>query len=466
MLDKLWIRLLVAFVLVLFVAVGTASLYANHVTTGEFQDYVSENAARLNQRVQRIVERTYREQGWQGVAPYVQRVAEASNLQIVIVDQQGTVVIDTGGRLSGDALAPSSKTKPVPSLPIADSAGAPIGTIYFGSNDQARAEAFLADMNHALMLGAALGALVAFGLSLLLARRIVDPIERLTAVVQKMEQGDLGQRVENIHSGEVAKLSHAFNAMVEGLERGQRLRRNMVADVAHELRTPLHNVLGYLELLRDGVSQPTGEMIATIYEEASLLKRLVDDLQQLALAESGQLELVRREVSPSSLLQQAAAMVRPELNEKNIEMVVEATPGLPDITVDEGRIRQVLRNLVSNAIASTPRGGRITLSANRVDVPEKAVVMAVEDTGPGIAAEDLPYVFERFYRADKSRTRATGGAGLGLTIAKQLVEAHGGAISAESEPGRGACFRFVLPVQSPLRDPGQSVHGHSPDPVA
>lgn len=288
--------------------------------------------------------------------------------------------------------------------------------------------------------------MLAFLLSLLLARRIVVPIERLMSVVQKMQQGNLSQRIDKPSGTEVGKLAEAFNVMADRLERGQTLRRNMVADVAHELRTPLHDILGYLEMLHDGIVQPTPEIVADIHEEASQLKRLVDDLQQLAVVESSQLLLERRPVSIAALLRQTAAIARPRLDEKNVAVAILASPDLPDVEVDEGRISQVLRNLVNNAITFTPRGGRITLSAERVRESESYIEVSVKDTGIGIPSDDLPLIFERFYRADKSRSRSTGGAGLGLTIVRQLVEAHGGNISVESKAGAGACFRFTLPL--------------------
>ncbi|MBI2908557.1 MAG: HAMP domain-containing protein [Chloroflexi bacterium] len=446
MLGRLWVRLLLIIAVVLGIAVVTIAVVVNLATTSEFRDYESEGAELMNRRLSRIAGRIHPEQGWPGVATSVQRQAEAADLQIVIVDQQGLVVVDTDKVLAvGSSLSRTARIRTAPSLAIADLNGATIGTIYVRPKDQDRAEAFLAGVNRALAFGGGLGVLMAFVVSLLLARRIVIPIERLISAVQKMQEGDLSQRVPKA-GGEVAKLSEAFNTMAVRLDMAQRLRRNMVADIAHELRTPLHNVLGYLEMLRDGVTEPTPGAIAGIHEEASILKRLVDDLQQLAMVESGQFQLSRRPASAVALLRQAAAIVDPEVSAKGVQVVVEADPDLPNVFVDEARIGQVLRNLLSNAISFTPGGGRITLSAKRLGGPEKAVEIAVEDTGPGIDPADLPYIFERFYRADASRTRTSGGAGLGLTIAKELVEAHGGTIRVDSDPGKGASFRLTLPI--------------------
>ncbi len=445
--DRLWVRLLIGFAVVLGVAVGTAAVFANRTTSTEFQNYVNKVTAAYNSRVGHQVGHIYIEQGWKGVGPYVQELAQASNLQILVTDLHGKVLVDTNGKLVGSTITPtSSALRDATSSPIIVPGEVSIGTIYFKPLDQGLGKTFLAEMDQGLVLGAGIGVLVALVLSLLLARLIVGPIERQIAVARKMERGDLSQRVDNPGSGEVAELARALNSMAEGLEKGQQLRQNMVADVAHELRTPLHNVLGYLEMLRDGLAEPTPEALTSVYDEASTLKRLVDDLQQLALAESGQLRLEREVVSPATLLKQAAVAGAPGAAEKGIDVVVEVPDDLPEVTVDVGRINQVLRNLVSNAVLYSPRGGRITLSAHLVDKPHQAVEIAVADTGPGIARDDLPYVFERFYRSDRSRTRATGGAGLGLTIAKELVEAHGGTLRAESEPGYGARFCFTLPV--------------------
>ena len=444
--DRLWVRLLLAFAVVLGVAVGTAAIFANRATSSEFEGYVNKVTAAYNSRVGHMVGRIYRDGGWEAVTPYVQGLAEASNLQIVIADPQGKVLVDSAGKLVGSSVA-SSRLKDATSSPVIGPDNVTIGTVYFKPLDQGLGQNFLVEMDQALVWGAGIGVLVAFALSLLLARLIVGPIERQIAVARKMERGDLSQRIDKPGSGEVAEMARAFNSMAEGLERGQQLRQNMVADIAHELRTPLHNVLGNLEMLRDGVTEPTPETLTSVYDEASTLKRLVEDLQQLALADSGQLRLVREPASPALLLRQAAvALAGPEAAAKGIEMVVDAPDDLPEVVVDEGRISQVLRNLVSNAVAFSPVGGRITLAARYVGAPFRAVEITVTDEGPGIAAGDLPYVFERFYRSDRSRARATGGAGLGLTIAKGLVEAHGGTIRAESEPGRGARFRFTLPA--------------------
>jgi signal transduction histidine kinase len=260
-----------------------------------------------------------------------------------------------------------------------------------------------------------------------------------------MEKGDLTGRISLRSGDEIGQLATAFNAMADGLTRLEQLRRNMVGDVAHELRTPLTNIRGYLEAARDGLVTPDMALVDNLYEEVMLLNRLVDDLQDLALAEAGQLPLERRPVEVSEVARMATEAIRPQVEARGLELSLDLPSDLPPVAADPHRIGQVLRNLFNNALEFTPHGGQITLTA-RLD--GTWVCLEVSDSGPGIAPEQLPFVFERFYRADSSRARATGGAGLGLAIVKQLVEAHGGRVWVKSTSGAGSLFGFTLPVAS------------------
>ncbi|TEU19353.1 MAG: hypothetical protein E3J21_04035 [Anaerolineales bacterium] len=230
--------------------------------------------------------------------------------------------------------------------------------------------------------------------------------------------------------------------MAGGLARLEELRRNMVTDVAHELRTPLSNIRGYLEALQDGVVEPEERIIDSLHEEAMLPNHLVDDLQELSLAEAGHLELERQPVALADIVDRAVEAVHPRAKAEGVTVQVDLPEDLL-VDVDPQRIGQVLRNLLDNALTHTSPGGEIAVAAR---AEGQWVEVSVRDTGSGIAAKDLPYVFERFYRADKSRSRATGGARLGLAIAKQLVEAHGGRIWVESTEGEGSTFTFALPT--------------------
>ncbi len=291
-------------------------------------------------------------------------------------------------------------------------------------------------------------------LTLILFKRLLRPVAQLTAAVQRMEGGDLAARVEVVSEDEVGRLARAFNGLAASLARQEQLRRNMVNDIAHELLTPLTNISGYLEAAEEGLIAPDAALVANLSEETLLLRRLVDDLQELALAEASQLRLQREAVAVDALIAPAVEALRPQTAAKGLAIRVELPADLPPVAADPGRVGQVLRNLLNNAIIHTPAGGTITLSAR----PDAGfVAVSVRDTGVGIPPEHLPNVFERFYRADRSRARATGGAGLGLAIVKQLVTAHGGNVAVESAVGQGSTFTFTLPVAA--IDPAPSDSG-------
>ena len=284
---------------------------------------------------------------------------------------------------------------------------------------------------------------IALLLTFVLSRRMSSPIGVLAKAARRLGGGDLSQRVQLQGKGEVEMLAQAFNSMAADLERAEQLRRNLVADVAHELRTPLSNIQGYLEAIRDRVMKPNAATIRSLNEEAALLSRLVNELQELSLAEAGELKLVYQAEDIAKLVKQAVTPWQPKIAAKEISLSLDLPDNLPLVNIDWQRINQVLHNLLENAVAHTRKGGTINVSAI---TQGDWVEVCVSDTGEGIPAEDLPHIFERFYRVDKSRARATGGSGLGLTIAKRLVEAHGGTITVQSELGKGSRFSFTLPI--------------------
>jgi signal transduction histidine kinase len=251
-------------------------------------------------------------------------------------------------------------------------------------------------------------------------------------------------RVEEDKPGEFGQLARSFNRMVGELERSDQQRRNLTADVAHELRTPLHIIQGNLEGVLDDVYEPTDEHIQTTLEETQQLSRLVEDLRTLSLAEAGQLPLVWESVDVAELLTDVCTSFSGQAEAAGIALSIEVGKNLPTITGDVGRLDQVLGNLIANAVRHTPAGGSITLEAEAIRGGGARI--RVRDTGEGISADDLPYVFDRFWKGDRSRTRASGaGSGLGLAIARQLVNAHGGTICVESELGKGSTFTIELP---------------------
>ncbi|MEY9926825.1 two-component system sensor histidine kinase BaeS [Catenulispora sp. GP43] len=282
---------------------------------------------------------------------------------------------------------------------------------------------------------ATLVALFTVGVAMLLANRVIRPVRALTEATRRMRAGDGTARAATSSRWEIAELTAAFNEMAEHVARTDRQRKELVNDISHELRTPLSTIKGWLIAAHDGVAALDDELVSSLLEEALLLQRLVDDLRDLALADAGRLRLQRVELDLGELLRHIAAV-------GGGRAVVEAPPDLR-VVADPMRLRQVVGNLVANADRHTPAEGRITVRAHRSG---PAVLVEVADTGPGIPAEELPYVFDRFWRADKSRNRRTGGSGLGLAIVRHLVEAHGGEVSVTSVPGAGATFTIRLPV--------------------
>jgi len=278
----------------------------------------------------------------------------------------------------------------------------------------------------------------------LVYRRVGSPLAEMMAAADAVAGGDLSARVGERGRGDMGRLARRFNRMTAELERAEQARRNLTADVAHELRTPLQIIQGNLEGTLDGVYEPTPEHLRATLDETRRLGRLVGDLQTLSLVEAGQLPLYPREVDAADLLEDVALRFMAQAAEAGVTLKTQAGGPLP-LHVDPDRLEQVLSNLTANALRHTPSGGRVMLAAR---AGGDGVELAVTDTGDGIPEADLPYVFDRFWRGDRARGRATGGSGLGLAIARQLVRAHGGTIRAESAAGAGSAFIVYLPGQA------------------
>lgn len=291
----------------------------------------------------------------------------------------------------------------------------------------------------AVAVGVALAVILG---ALLLSRAVLHPVRALTLATKELGDGDLARRVPVSGRDEIAQLGGAFNRMADSLQAGEERQRRLTGDIAHELRTPLANLRGYLEALRDGVVEPTPELLASLHEEALLQQRVVDDLQDLALAEAGALTYHPVAVDLRDLLEAGRTAHRAQAEAAGVALELQA-PGPVIVTADPDRLRQVVGNLVGNALRATAAGGTVTLALNPRG---ELAVVEVRDTGKGISAEELPYLFDRFWRADASRGRATGGSGLGLSIARQIVTDHRGTIEVRSEVGVGTTFRVTLPA--------------------
>lgn len=301
---------------------------------------------------------------------------------------------------------------------------------------------FLAAVHRYLIWAMILALVMALVLSYLLTRRVLRPLSQMVAVTREVAAGNFSTRLHITSRDEVGELGAAFNRMAESLEKVEQLRKHMVADVAHELRTPLTNLRGYFEALIDDVVPPSETTLRMLQNEILRLVTLVEALQQLARADAARSYLNREPLSIKTLVEQLLALYKPNLAEKRIRVATRFDPAAEAVTADRDKLLQAMRNLVDNAWKYTPADGTITISTAREG---QAVRVTFSNTGAAIAAEDLPFVFERFYRADRSRSRERGGAGIGLAIVKELIEAHGGRVSAESSVGETR-VSFTLPV--------------------
>jgi len=441
--HRLWFRLSLAFAVIILVTVGTIYFFVSQRIAVEMEYYKTISA---QYRSDQILSRLYLHYWDKGSWEDVQSVVEAlgvSGTHIILVGTNGTVIGDSKKDLLGTNYTDSQQSSLNMTL-----GGQFLGKLYISSDPAA--EPYVApflrlstSINRSLLLGGSVAIAIALLLTFVLSRRMTSPIGALAKAARRLGRGDLSQRVQLQGEGEVAALAQAFNSMAADLEHAEQLRRNLVADAAHELRTPLSNIQGYLEAIRDGVIKPDAATIHSLNEEAVLLSRLVNELQELSLAEAGELKLVYQAEDITKLVKQAVTPWQPQLAAKEISLSLDLPDNLPLVNIDWQRVNQVLHNLLENAVAYTHKGGTINVAAI---TQGDWVEVSVSDTGEGIPAEDLPHIFERFYRVDKSRARATGGSGLGLTIAKRLVEAHGGKSTVQSKLGKGSRFSFTLPI--------------------
>jgi signal transduction histidine kinase len=397
--------------------------------------------------------RYYQHQGsWDGIQSYVTQVGTLYGNRIILTNADSIVVADSEGELLNESYKSEKFARDIHILPSGPLSSLrkvdKIGTLYISqgalpSTDIASMQIVFKTIGRFFIWGSLIAIVVAILMTFFMSRRILAPVKALTITANLLGKGDFSQRVLVEGKDEVSELSRTFNSMAANLEQAEKLRRNMVADIAHELRTPLSNLQGYLEAIRDGVVEPDTDIIISLSEDAQILSRLVNDLQELSLAEAGELKLNRQREDITRLLNKAVSAVQAQATAKSISTSIDIGEKILEVNIDSQRISQILGNLLDNALAHTPEGGNITVSARERG---KWVEIAIADTGEGIPEEDLANIFERFYRVDKSRTRATGGSGLGLTITKRLIEAHGGTINVESKPGKGSCFTILLPI--------------------
>jgi two-component system, OmpR family, sensor histidine kinase BaeS len=359
-------------------------------------------------------------------------------------DSQGNVLVSISPSFPQGARIDPTVLKQGTSIQVNGVQVGTILTIPAQPNFTPEENLFLSRTNDALLYATLSALLAALIVGILLARTLIRPLQALTQAAENMAQGDLDQKVSVNSRDEIGQLAKTFNWMSQEVSRGNQLRRQMTADIAHDLRTPLTVIAGYIESMQDGVLAPTPERLALIYTEIERLQKLVTDLRTLSLADSGELSLNRQPISPKYLLERAQALFEHQAEQQKVVMCIESEENLAQLCLDEARMTQVFGNLITNSLRYTPEGGEIVLSAQKVG---NDIEISVRDNGCGIEPDQLPHIFERFYRADKSRYTEAGDSeesGLGLAIVKALVEAQGGTIRAESaaEQGTTIIIRF------------------------
>lgn len=461
-----------ALLLLVVISVGLMAYLTNISTAREFRQYVSTGNTIYTQNLAARVAQFYIQQrNWTGIQD-VLNLMRFGNERLIVADSSGTIVGDTAQEWLGKS---AQAVKLESGTPIAAS-GQQVGTLYVFSSGSGLGmggmmsgmmggrgqqpllglgqQDFLNRVNHLLWVAGLIAAGVALIIGMLLTRQVTRPVRELTRGARQIAQGDLSYRVKVKSRDELGELGQSFNSMASRLDQNEQSRRRLVADIVHELRTPLTVIEGTVDAIIDGVFPSDRDHLLSIKEQTVLLTRIIGDLRDLSLAESGQLKL---ELSPTDmveLVRRKLFQYEPKAREKNITLNLNAPQPVPAANVDTTRMEQVITNLLSNAIRHTPSGGTITASVSAVSngsehhVVRPSVVVSVADTGEGIASEHLPHIFDRFYRVQDARSRGDGGVGLGLAIVKQMVTAHGGQVWVKSEPGKGSAFYFAIPSLS------------------
>jgi signal transduction histidine kinase len=466
--HNLSFRLLAAFTLVIVIILSSVFYLVYRTTRSEISQYEERIEDIQDNNVQAELYRYYALTGaWDNVQSHVAQWGNLYGRRIILTDKAGRVVADSSSTLLGtnftdDSILESTEEVIIPGpgqimnfpmnqpvdhqmqMVVADAVGY-LHTVHGGlPGISLTALQITYQSIGRFFIRAGLVAIgIAIILTFFLSRRILSPVKALTKAARQFGKGDFTRRVAYEGKGEMGELASSFNSMAENLEKNEQQRRNMVADVAHELRTPISNLKGYLEAISDGLIKPDEETIRSLNEEASSLSRLVGDLQELTLADAGKLKMAVQPEEISHIIKETVLAIQAKAANKELNVTTDLPEELPLVEIDAQRIRQVLNNLLSNALAHTGKGGMITVASQQQG---DRLAISVTDSGEGIAPEHLPFIFDRFYRVDKSRTRATGGSGLGLTIAKRLVESHGGTITVTSQLGQGSAFTFTLPI--------------------
>lgn len=361
---------------------------------------------------------------------------------VQLLDQKGYVIVDTQDSIPSEPRDISSLEAAIPLHDQGEVVGYLLSENQYSFTQQQ--ETYLTSrLNKAALTSAAIAGVTAFLLASYLAYQLLQPIRKLTKAAESIKQGNLEQRVDIQGNTELTSLGQVFNQMAYSLERSAERRKALTADIAHELRTPLSVQQAHLEALQDGIYDLNLENLRPIQEHNQTLIRLVDDLRTLSLADAGELTLERTETNITQLVANIVSQFEPQAKEKSIRISVEAPPKSPQIKIDPQRIEQIIINLLTNAIRHSPKGGKVRLAINK---EKDELIITVRDQGEGIPEEEIPFIFERFYKSNPSRKRESGGTGLGLSISQKLAQAHGGNLVVHNQPQGGAEFTLSLPL--------------------
>ena len=443
---SLAIKLVLAFLAVSLAGIALIGVLASNVTAHEFGRFV--NTQRPTTLAVSLTDYYVTHNGWTGVETIIPNNNSTSETDpirpLVVVDNHGNVVFSTDIQFQNQKPSAEQIAFGVPIWANGQIVGLLIPTFPArGIPPRPPANDYIARINQDLLVGALGAAALSLLLGLLLSSTLTRPLKELINATRDVAKGNLEREVPVRSKDELGDLTKSFNQMSSQLKQSRDLRRNMTADIAHELRTPLSIILGHAEALSEGKLTPSPETFDIVYDECKRLSLLVEDLRTLSLSEAGELTLILQPVAPSDLIDRVVGAYLPKARACNVSLATDADAGLPDINADSHRIIQVFGNLLENALRYTPSSGRVKLSARFLS---DEIEFRVQDSGPGISELDLPRIFDRFYRGDKSRSRQDGGSGLGLAISKSIIEAHGGRIWAESPIDEGTTIVFVLPM--------------------
>ncbi len=443
---RLATKVLIAFGVLLLTTLAAVVFFTGRTAGREMRGTLSQIGMMPNALLARELGAYYNgHHSWDGVGSVLSSpgpMAAMRNTHWLLVDEKGMIVADTAGGMTGKPFAASPGDVAIPIREGDQTIGQ---LVTHEAPPPGPEELLLVAVNRAMVLAAITAGAVGLAIALLLSQSLTSPLRQLTGAMQRFAHGERNLQLPHPSGDEVGDLTRSFRGMMTEIERQEKLRKEMTADIAHELRTPLSVVHANLDALADGVYPLTRENLAPIRESAELLDRLVEDLRTLELADAGQLTLEKSEVDLSKILSRVAARFAPraESQSQRIELAPSAAPS--PVQADPQRLEQILGNLLDNALRHTPGGGTIRLGLK----PEAHdVLLTVEDSGPGIPDDQLDLIFERFHRVDSARSRSDGGTGLGLAIARKLAEAHGGTLRAENRTEGGARFILTMPLSN------------------